>query len=893
MMGEDMRTKTILFILTAIILLMIICPRIDLNIGIAQGGSGRKIDAFTQKAPFDGKGPNQPSDAFQPQELVILYALVTYNDAPVAGKLVAFAINGPPNLIQNKTISGSSISDGSGMANFSFRIPWPDVNAETIVFGEWNVVATVDIADIAVTDTLTFRVGWIVKIKTITTLNDQLMPQNSFLRQRTIFFNLTLENIAFTPKTATIIVDAVDAADYPIIHVELYDLILQPGESYALAFSNIPLNAEIGESKVSAFAYTARPTQGGILYSPAAHTTFEIINRDLAIISLTPSKTVAEIGETIDIAMIVKNKGTDSESFDVSTYSNQTLIDKKHVTALPPSMETQVIFTWNTSGEPEGNYVISGVADVLEGEIDVADNKLTDGIITLYTRKPSVTVDVAVSYVNAQPLVVQIGQPVQITVRVKNLGNIPENFNTTILYDNVPLAVLPVDFLAPGAEKELAYTWDTSNMMEGNYTIKAYIPPLPDEQNIANNLYADGTVWIKAPHPIVKEHNIAITAVNASAYQVYVGDNVEITVKVADLGDFAETTNVTAHANMLNIDSRNFLYLEAHSDTILSLIWNTSNMNPGNYTIWAFADYVPGETNLDDNLFIDGIVTLRAPPVHYIHDIAVISVQPQSQSIFIGQELTILATVKNKGNSTESFNVTLYYDSTPIQKITVYSLPPTNEQTLTFQWDTSNVEAGNYTISAYAEPVPGETNLANNRFTDGTVEVKKPQPSITRDIAVVFLSASPIEVEAGENVTITVTVLNLGSMPESFNTTVYYDSNVIQVIPVTALVPYVPETMTIGWNTKNVKPGVYTISANATILEGETNTANNSRKYGNVTIKPPPGLPSWLWLMLFLIGLALLALLLLLLLLLLYRRRKKKEKAATTSRYIILAHPHI
>ncbi len=886
-----MRTKIILLPLTAIILSMIIFQGINLNICRAAGGSGRKIDVFTQKAPFDGKGPDQPSDAFQPQELVTLYAIDTYNDAPVASKLVSFAINGPPNPIQNITIFGSSISDVNGMSNFSFRIPWPDRNPEATVFGEWSVLATVDIADMAVSDTLTFQVGWIVRIKTIITLNDQLVPQNRFLRQDTIFFNLTLENIAFTPKTATLVVDAADAADYPIIHVELYDLVIQPGESYALVFSNIPSNARIGESTVSGSAYTTRPTQGGILYSPAAHTTFEIVNRDIAIISLSPSKTDAEIGETIGITMVVKNKGTDAESFNASTYANQTLIDKKHVTDLPPSIETQIIFTWNTNGEPEGNYVISGLADVLQGETDTSDNKLTDGTVTLHAPKPSATIDVAVSYVDAQPLVIEIGQPVHITVRVENLGNIPENFNTTILYDNVPLTVFLVDFLAPGAEKELAFTWDTSNMMEGNYTIKAHIPPLPDEQNTTNNLYVDGTVWIKAPHPIAKDHNIAITAVNASAYQAYIGDDIEITIKVANLGDFAETTNVTAHANMLDIGYQNFLHIEAHSNITLSFIWNTSNVNPGDYTIWALADYVPGETKLDDNVFTDGIITLRAQPAHYIHDVAVISVQPQSQNIFIGQELTILAKVKNKGNTTESFNVTLYYDSNPIQKITVYSLPPTNEQTLTFQWDTNNVTPGNYTISAYAEPVPEETNMKDNMYRDGIVQVRKSQPSIARDIAVVFLSAEPIEVSAGENVTISVAVLNLGLDPESFNTTVYYGSNLLQVIPVTSLAPYVTQTMTLEWNTRNVKPGVYSISANVTILEGETNTANNSLTYGNVTIRSPPEIPYWALVIPLLAGLAILALLLLLL----SRRRKKKkeEKPVTGPRYLIVSHPHI
>jgi len=36
----------------------------------------------------------------------------------------------------------------------------------------------------------------------------------------------------------------------------------------------------------------------------------------------------------------------------------------------------------------------------------------------------------------------------------------------------------------------------------------------------------------------------------------------------------------------------------------------TSNMSLGNYTIWAFAEFVPGEVNVANNIFIDGNVTL-------------------------------------------------------------------------------------------------------------------------------------------------------------------------------------------------------------------------------------------------------------------------------------------
>jgi hypothetical protein len=46
--------------------------------------------------------------------------------------------------------------------------------------------------------------------------------------------------------------------------------------------------------------------------------------------------------------------------------------------------------------------------------------------------------------------------------------------------------------------------------------------------------------------------------------------------------------------------------------------------------------------------------------------------------------------------------------------------------TLTFTWNTTGFAKGNYTISAYAWPVPGETNTADNMFSDGWVFVSIP-----------------------------------------------------------------------------------------------------------------------------------------------------------------------
>jgi hypothetical protein len=88
----------------------------------------------------------------------------------------------------------------------------------------------------------------------------------------------------------------------------------------------------------------------------------------------------------------------------------------------------------------------------------------------------------------------------------------------------------------------------------------------------------------------------------------------------------------------------------------------------------------------------------------------------------------INVTVENDGNMNQTFDVKTYYNDTHlIGIISVVDLPPNQNTTITFVWNTSTVAACNhYTISAEATPVPYETNLANNYLTDGSVKVRYP-----------------------------------------------------------------------------------------------------------------------------------------------------------------------
>lgn len=107
-----------------------------------------------------------------------------------------------------------------------------------------------------------------------------------------------------------------------------------------------------------------------------------------------------------------------------------------------------------------------------------------------------------------------------------------------------------------------------------------------------------------------------------------------------------------------------------------------------------------------------------------IRDIAIIDVKTYSTLVYQGWLTYINVTVKNEGDLTETFDVKAFYDVTLINMITVENLPPNENMTITFTWDTAGVPAcSNYTISAEAVPVLYETDLEDNILTDGVVEV--------------------------------------------------------------------------------------------------------------------------------------------------------------------------
>jgi hypothetical protein len=232
--------------------------------------SGPAVDVYTQKG---GKLANVGSDAFGPQERVILYANVTYNNVPVVGKEVAFEIrDASDNLIAVRT----GISNSEGLATAEYRLPWPDVNPEG-TFGTWSIVATVDISQVVVDDTVSFTFNYLLKTTAVATLTNTNMPASSFSRDGpTMKVNVTVRNIANTPMTGKVCVTIYDEAHVPVAVAEV-DLTVPAGISAATAQTiDLPHYSFVGQATAYVNILTQLPSLGGVPYCPEASQGFTI-----------------------------------------------------------------------------------------------------------------------------------------------------------------------------------------------------------------------------------------------------------------------------------------------------------------------------------------------------------------------------------------------------------------------------------------------------------------------------------------------------------------------------------------------------------------------------------------------------------------------------------------
>lgn len=145
---------------------------------------------------------------------------------------------------------------------------------------------------------------------------------------------------------------------------------------------------------------------------------------------------------------------------------------------------------------------------------------------------------------------------------------------------------------------------------------------------------------------------------------------------------------------------------------------------------WNTAGFRGGSENLIKIIATDGInsgedISNGSFTILVCDDIAITNVTPSKTVVGQGYSVHLNVTVANQGNYPETFDITLYVGDWNETR-TIYLLDGTST-TITFTLNTTGFAKGNYTIWAYAKPVPDEINTTDNtKYFDGIVKVTIP-----------------------------------------------------------------------------------------------------------------------------------------------------------------------
>ena len=491
------------------------------NMCIGLPASSVQVDVFTQKQPYSGRGHNMPSDAFGPQEVVILYAEVLKDNNPLDSILVAFNVETP----NGANFSVSSPTNMSGIATVNFTIATPPINiSETDVFGYWTVIATVLYAGQVFSDTLTFRVDWVVKLLTVRTIDENLSYESSFGVEGDVGLEITLRSIAKTLRNATISIVVEDELGFTVNFSLIKDLAVQPNEKllYIYNKATLPKAAHIGSAKVVVSAFTAPVSEGGVAFCPSIQADFyitsenprEIDLHDVAVVAVLPSANPREVGQRLTLTTLVRNEGTVTESFNVSTYFDGLLLGTAEVTDLPPYATMSFYYTVSPSMLTVGSHTISGSIPPVRKEADLTDNYFVD-TVEVVPKLHVIIDDITVTSIKLSSDSVFIGETLGINVIVANSGTESETFDLSV-YDNSSLIeTRQVIELAPSAQETLSFSWNTSSVSPGFYQISADAP-LPRDPTPWDNSLVDGIVEIKSrapPPPYFPTFNMLVLSI--------------------------------------------------------------------------------------------------------------------------------------------------------------------------------------------------------------------------------------------------------------------------------------------------------------------------------------------------------------------------------------------
>ncbi|MFQ6026018.1 MAG: phytase, partial [Dehalococcoidia bacterium] len=268
--------------------------------------------------------------------------------------------------------------------------------------------------------------------------------------------------------------------------------------------------------------------------------------------------------------------------------------------------------------------------------------------------------DLAVTSLVPDPASVPVGDNIDVTVNVSNLGNQDVLADVTVILQNLTQpgtidasgSATIFGGLTAGSSTSVVIPWNTSAANPGDHTLSAS-HNLPDD--VSANDSSTGLANL-----VATVTDISIDSVIPSPASVPVGDQIDVTINMSNLGnqDVLGDINVLlqnlTQPGTIGATGSTTIFggLAAGAGTSVVVPWNTTGANLGDHTLSA------SHNLLDDNASNDfgtGLATVEL----LITDLAITSVIPDPAGALGGEQVDVTIGVANLGNQDVSNDVVI------------------------------------------------------------------------------------------------------------------------------------------------------------------------------------------------------------------------------------------
>jgi parallel beta-helix repeat protein len=381
----------------------------------------------------------------------------------------------------------------------------------------------------------------------------------------------------------------------------------------------------------------------------------------------------------------------------------------------------------NTEHMNGGHYVVSSEMKLvlLYDHIDTAvaasskeeADEIASNLSSAVTNGPDPAVYAEdIQFSNSTPAE---GDMITINATINNLGGTQADILARFFDGDYEIGFETIS-IAPFSKQTAQILWNATAPRTHNIRVLTE-PCFPIQDTDETNDEAFKTINVYLPI-----HGVAVTQVTPHETVIMQGYPMPINVTVENQGDYTETFNVTTYASTTAIETQE-ITLASKSSTTIVFTWNTTGFATGNYTVWAYAEPVAGETYIGDNSYVGGTVQVKAPP----NLVVGIAVENQGCNVYANDTFVngtdycvrVEICVENRGEvSSDSFNVSLSTYSYNIGSQEdfvewfVAGLSAGDNVTLTYNWHPTHTGLHDFTAVADCHGEVVESDETDNNL---------------------------------------------------------------------------------------------------------------------------------------------------------------------------------